>query len=53
MVILYIYSTCCHMKLVFYERQQSRREMEQLTGGEILPVTIVMRKSDGVDYSRV
>jgi hypothetical protein len=22
MVILYIYSTCWHMKLVFYERQQ-------------------------------
>jgi hypothetical protein len=22
MVILYIYSTCCYMKLVFYEHQQ-------------------------------
>jgi hypothetical protein len=24
MVILYIYQTCWHMKLVFYERQQCR-----------------------------
>jgi hypothetical protein len=30
MVILYIYSTCWRIKLVFYERQQARGWLERL-----------------------